>query len=134
MKMDYETPDHLLYTDSHEWIRRDPDNPNLITIGITDYAQDHVGDVVFLDYQVEDEPVEAGDVCAEIESTKTVADLYTPVRGEVVAVNRNLEDQPGLVNTSPYDEGWMVQVQVAEESNLDGLLDAAGYLSFLETN
>ncbi|MYH55835.1 MAG: glycine cleavage system protein H, partial [Acidimicrobiia bacterium] len=77
MKMDYETPDHLLYTDSHEWIRRDPDNPNLITIGITDYAQDHVGDVVFLDYQVEDETVEAGDVCAEIESTKTVADLYT---------------------------------------------------------
>ncbi|MYH54797.1 MAG: glycine cleavage system protein H, partial [Acidimicrobiia bacterium] len=66
--------------------------------------------------------------------TKTVADLYTPVRGEVVAVNRNLEDQPDLVNTSPYDEGWMVQVQVAEESDLDGLLDAAGYLSFLETN
>ena len=125
--MDHETPDDLLYTPNHEWLRRDEEHPEEVTIGITDFAQDQVGDVVYLDLPGEGEAVTAGERCGEIESAKTVSDLYTPVSGEVVAANGALEDQPELVNASPYDEGWMVRVRMSEESELEGLLDAAAY-------
>lgn len=132
MKLDHEIPDNLLYTDSHEWLRREEEDPDIATIGITDFAQDEVGDVVYLDLPDEGVGVTAGEPCAEIESTKTVAELYAPVSGEVVAVNRDLEDQPELVNTSPYDEGWMIRVRISDVADLDGLLDAAAYLSLLQ--
>lgn len=125
--MDHETPDELLYSPNHEWLRRDAGNPDEATIGITDFAQDQVGDVVYLDLPTEGDPVTAGERCGEIESAKTVSDLYSPVGGEVTAVNGALEDQPELVNTSPYGEGWMIRVRMADEAELEALLDAAGY-------
>ena len=125
--MDHETPEELLYSPNHEWLRRDAGSPDEGTIGITDFAQDQVGDVVYLDLPAEGDAVTAGERCGEIESAKTVSDLYSPVSGEVVATNEALEDQPELVNSSPYDEGWMIRVRIADEGELDALLDAAGY-------
>lgn len=125
--MDHETPDNLLYTPNHEWLRRDEESADEAVIGITDFAQDQVGDVVYLDLPAEGAAVTAGDPCGEIESAKTVSDLYSPVSGEVVAANGALEDQPELVNNSPYDEGWLIRVRIADEAALDGLLDAAAY-------
>ena len=125
--MDHDTPEELLYSPNHEWLRRDAGSPDEGTIGITDFAQDQVGDVVYLDLPAEGDAVTAGERCGEIESAKTVSDLYSPVSGEVVATNGALEDQPELVNSSPYDEGWMIRVRIADEGELDTLLDAAGY-------
>ena len=132
MKMDYEIPADLLYTSTHEWLRRDGENPDEVTIGITDFAQDEVGDVVYLDLPAEGAEVTGGEPCAEIESTKTVAELYAPVSGAVIAANRDLEDQPELVNASPYDEGWIIRVRVADGAALEGLLDAAAYRAMLQ--
>ena len=132
MKLDHEILDNLLYTESHEWLRRDREDPDIATIGITDFAQDEVGDVVYLDLPAEGVGVTAGEPCAEIESTKTVAELYAPVSGEVVAANQDLEDQPELVNASPYGDGWMIRVRIADVADLDGLLDAAAYRSLLQ--
>lgn len=125
--MDHETPDELLYSANHEWLRRDAGSPDEGTIGITDFAQDQVGDVVYLDLPAAGDAVTAGERCGEIESAKTVSDLYSPVSGEVIAANGALEDQPELVNSSPYDEGWMIRVRIADEGELEALLDAAGY-------
>ena len=132
MKTDYETPDNLLYTRSDEWLRRDEESPDEVTIGITDFAQDQVGDVVYLELPAEGDKVTAGEPCGEIESTKTVSDLYTPVSGEVIAANGDLEDQPELVNASPYGEGWMIRVLIADEAELEGMLDAAAYRARLQ--
>ncbi|MDE2668683.1 MAG: glycine cleavage system protein GcvH [Chloroflexota bacterium] len=125
--MDHETPEELLYSPNHEWLRRDAGSHDEGTIGITDFAQDQVGDVVYLDLPAEGDAVTAGERCGEIESAKTVSDLYSPVSGEVIAANGALEDQPELVNSSPYDEGWMIRVRIANEGELEALLDAAGY-------
>ena len=127
MKKDYETPGNLLYTRTDEWLRRDEENPDEFTIGITDYAQDQVGDVVYLDLPGQGNTVTAGEPCGEIESTKTVSDLNAPISGQVIAANADLEDRPELVNASPYDEGWMIRVHLADEAGLEGLLDAAAY-------
>lgn len=129
-----DTPDELLYTPSHEWLRRDGENPGEATIGITDFAQDQLGDVVYLDLPAAGTPVSAGETCGEIESTKTVAELYAPVSGEVIAANGELIDAPELVNESPYGEGWLIRVRIAEEVELEGLLDAAGYRAEIEAN
>ncbi len=121
------TPDGLLYAPSHEWLRRDGEQPDEATIGITDFAQDQLGDVVYLDLPPAGTSVRAGESCGEIESTKTVADLYAPVSGEVIATNGELEDAPELVNASPYGEGWLIRVRIADDAALEGLLDAAAY-------
>ncbi len=131
MKRDYDIPDGLLYTETHEWVRCSESHPGEATIGITDFAQDEVGDVVYVDYPNADS-VAAGDMCAEIESTKTVAELYAPVDGEVIATNANLEGQPELVNHSPYDEGWMVRIRVEDDDQLSGLLNAGSYRALIE--
>ena len=120
-------PDDLRYTSDHEWLRRDEANPDEAVIGITDFAQDQLGDVVYLDLPAEGDEVSAGDRFGEIESVKTVSDLYAPISGEVLAANRELEEQPELVNDSPYDEGWLIRVRIADESELDDLLDADAY-------
>lgn len=125
--MDHETPENLLYTPNHEWLRRDEESADEAVIGITDYAQDQVGDVVYLDLPAAGTAVTAGEPCGEIESAKTVSDLYCPVSGEVIAPNGALEEQPELVNNSPYDEGWLIRVRIADDAALDGLLDAAAY-------
>ena len=125
--MDHETPDNLLYTPNHEWLRRREDHPDEAEIGITAFAQDQLGDVVYLDLPAEGDEVTAGERCGEIESAKTVSDLNSPVSGEVVAANGELEEHPELVNESPYESGWLIRVRLGDEGELDGLLDAAAY-------
>ena len=122
-----QVPDGLLYTSDHEWLRRDDASPDEVAIGITDFAQDQLGDVVYLDLPAAGAEVTGGERFGEIESVKTVSDLYAPISGEVIAVNGDLEDQPELVNDSPYDEGWLIRVRIADETQLDGLLDADAY-------
>ncbi|MDE0652507.1 MAG: glycine cleavage system protein GcvH [bacterium] len=129
-----DTPDDLLYAPSHEWLRRDGQNPGEGTVGITDFAQDQLGDVVYLDLPAAGTAVGAGEVCGEIESTKTVAELYAPVSGEVVAANEDLGDAPELVNESPYDQGWLIRIRIADDTELAALLDAAGYRAQIEAN
>ncbi len=124
MKAEYETPEDLLYTESHEWLRRDAEHPDEIVIGITDFAQDQLGDVVYLDLSPVGEEVSTGERCGEIESAKTVSDIYAPAKGEVIGINEQLEESPELVNTSPYDEGWMMRLRISDESELEALLDA----------
>ncbi len=134
MSMDHETPDDLLYTPEHEWLRRDADSPDEAVIGITDFAQDQVGDVVYLDLPGAGDQVNAGERCGEIESAKTVSDFYSPVSGEILAANPALEEHPEFVNESPYGDGWMIRVRIADEAQLEGLLDAAGYRAQLPEN
>ncbi|MYE32073.1 MAG: glycine cleavage system protein GcvH [Chloroflexi bacterium] len=122
-----QVPDDLLYTSDHEWLRRDDASPDEATIGITDFAQDQLGDVVYLDLPGAGTEVAGGDRFGEVESVKTVSDLYAPITGEVIATNGDLEDQPELVNDSPYGEGWLIRVRIADEFQLDGLLDADAY-------
>ena len=122
-----QVPEGLLYTSDHEWLRRDEESPDEAVIGITDFAQDQLGDVVYLDLPAEGAEVAAGERFGEVESVKTVSDLYAPVTGEVLATNGELEEQPELVNDSPYEEGWLIRVRLGDESQLDGLLDADAY-------
>ncbi len=126
-----ETPDDLLYTSDHEWVRRGEASPDEAVIGITDFAQDQLGDVVYLDLPAAGDSISAGERFGEIESVKTVSDLYAPISGEVLAANGELEEQPELVNDSPYEDGWLIRVRIADDSELDGLLDADAYIAQL---
>jgi glycine cleavage system H protein len=125
--MDHQTPEDLLYTIDHEWLRRDDDSPDEVTIGITDFAQEQVGDVVYLELPAAGTALTAGEPFGEIESAKTVAELFAPVSGELLAANGELEERPELVNESPYEEGWIVRVRMSNTTELDALLDAAAY-------
>lgn len=117
-------PSGLKYSKEHEWVKVEG---NTAIIGITDFAQSELGDIVFVELpEVEDELTE-GETFGSVESVKTVSELYSPVSGKVVAVNENLEDAPEAVNESPYEEAWMVKVELKDESELDALLDSAGY-------
>lgn len=119
-------PDELHYTAEHEWVSV-PDDDNLVRIGVTDYAQDALGDIVYVTLPAVGDELGAGDTCGELESTKSVSDLYAPVAGEVVARNDALDTNPELVNSDPYGEGWMLLVRVADASDVTDLLDAAAY-------
>lgn len=127
MMMDYETPEDLLYTEDHEWLRREADADDEVTIGITDFAQEQVGDVVYLELPADGTALTAGEPFGEIESAKTVAELFAPVSGELIASNTELEERPELVNESPYGDGWIVRVRVSNADELDGLMDAEAY-------
>jgi glycine cleavage system H protein len=120
-------PEDLHYTDAHEWVREGDDG--VLRVGITDYAQAQLGDVVFVDLPAVGDAVTAGTPCGEVESTKSVSEIYAPVTGEVVAVNGALEGSPELVNSGPYDDGWMFEVRPDGGSGdaTGGLLDAAAY-------
>jgi glycine cleavage system H protein len=123
-----EIPAELYYTEEHEWLQRTGDDT--VRVGITDYAQSALGDVVFVQLPDVDTEVTAGESFGEVESTKSVSDLYAPVTAKVVAVNGDLEDNPQLVNSDPYGEGWLVDLRVDAASLEDGLaslLDADGY-------
>lgn len=124
--MDYETPEDLLYTEDHEWLRREADTDE-VTIGITDFAQEQVGDVVYLELPADGTALTAGEPFGEIESAKTVAELFAPVSGELIASNTELEERPELVNESPYGDGWIVRVRISNAAELDGLMDAEAY-------
>jgi glycine cleavage system H protein len=121
-------PEELHYTPEHEWVAI---SGSLVSVGITDYAQRALGDVVFVSAPALGTKVTAGDPCGEVESTKSVSDLYSPVDGEVTAVNPEIDDDPGLVNSDPYGAGWLFKVTLADEGDEDelppGLLSAAEY-------
>ena len=119
-------PEELQYTKSHEWVRTEGDTA---TIGITDHAQDELGDVVFVELPEVGTTFDAGDSFGTVESVKAVSDLYTPVGGEVVGVNEALNDQPEKINEDPYGEGWIVKLSVSDEGDL---LSASDYEQFLE--
>ena len=118
------TPANLRYTSEHEWIRVEG---NEAFVGITDYAQSELGEIVFVDVNTVGETVAQGEFFGSVEAVKTVSDLNMPVSGEVLEFNEALNDQPELVNNDPYGEGWMVKITVNDPSELDNLLDAAGY-------
>jgi glycine cleavage system H protein len=120
-------PEDLKYTAEHEWVRTDAGPDGTVRIGITDYAQDALGDVVFVTLPQVGDEVTAGQACGEIESTKSVSDLYAPVTGTVTATNDALDGTPELVNSDPYGDGWIFEVRPSEQSQLGDLLDAGAY-------
>ncbi len=123
-------PTDLRYSKSHEWVRLQGD---LATCGITQYAQEALGDVVFVDLPEVGDTFEQGGEIGEVESVKAVSSIYAPVDGEVTEVNDELDDAPETVNSAPYGDGWLFKLQISDASQLDGLMDAAGYEAFLET-
>lgn len=124
-------PVDLKYTKSHEWVRRETDGT--VTVGITDHAQDLLGDMVFVELPEPGRTVKAGQECAVVESVKAASDVYAPVAGEVVAVNEVLGDSPELVNKDPYGEGWMMRLRPADAADVDALLDADIYQAQIES-
>ena len=122
-------PDDLRYSTDHEWARP---GEGRVRVGVTDYAQDALGDVVFVDLPAVGKAVQAGDVLGEVESTKSVSEIYAPVAGTVVAVNHALADAPEKLNQDPYGDGWLCEIEVAGVDALAGLLDADGYRRLTE--
>ncbi|MFT4773895.1 MAG: glycine cleavage system H protein [Candidatus Azotimanducaceae bacterium] len=122
-------PADLRYSSDHEWIRQDG---NTVTIGITEFAQDSLGDVVFVEAPEASSIVVAGDSFTEVESTKSVSDIYAPVSGTIVAINDKLDDTPELLNSDPYGDGWICSIEMSDASQLDGLMDADSYRALTE--
>jgi glycine cleavage system H protein len=122
-------PEDLRYTEEHEWARLEGDT---VVVGITDYAQEQLGDIVYVELPEIGEDFARGETIGEVESVKARSDLYTPVSGEVVEANEDLMDDPAVVNQDPYGEGWMVRLQLSDLSELEGLLDAAAYAKVVE--
>jgi glycine cleavage system H protein len=119
-------PDSLKYTKDHEWLKVDGDTA---LIGITDFAQGELGDIVFIEIETEGEQLSKHDVFGTIEAVKTVSDMYMPVSGEVIEVNPKIMDTPEVVNKDPYGEGWLIKVKIEDASEIDGLMDATAYKS-----
>lgn len=124
-------PDDIVYTREHEWARGE--EGSRVRVGITDFAQDALGDVVYVDLPAEGAEVRAGEPFGEVESTKSVSDVYAPVNGVVVERNTGLEDSPELVNEDPYGDGWMLVIEASDPSEIEGLLSADAYREFVET-
>lgn len=122
-------PEALRYSKDHEWVRVDGD---VATIGITDYAQDALGDVVYVDPPAVGSALSAGDSFGEVESTKSVSELYAPVSGTVASANADLDSEPEKLNSDPYGEGWICTVTMTDAGELDGLMDAAAYQAFID--
>ena len=122
-------PEELKYSKSHEWVRLEEDGT--VTVGITDHAQQALGDLVFVELAEVGQIVATNDQCGVVESVKAASDIYSPIAGEVVEVNDLLSEQPELVNTDPYDEGWLFKLNPAEDSSLDDLLTASEYSEFV---
>ena len=120
-------PDDLKYTTEHEWVRTPGEHEGSVRIGITHFAQEALGDIVYVSLPEVGDAVEAGTTCGELESTKSVSDVYAPITGEVVGRNEALDATPELVNNDPYAGGWLFEVVPADAAELDGLLDAAAY-------
>ncbi len=124
-------PEELKYTEEHEWIMVEGD---IATIGITDFAQDQLGDIVFVELPEVGDTLEAGKNLGVVESVKAVSDVYSPLSGEVVEVNEELPDEPETLNNSPYESGWMIKLKVSDMSGLDSLLDVSAYQEFIEND
>ena len=125
-------PEDVRYTAEHEWVRGGDGSGDTVRIGITDYAQEQLGDIVYVSLPAVGDQVEEGSAAGELESTKSVSDVYAPVSGEVVARNEALDATPELVNNDPYGGGWLFEVVPSDPSQLEGLLDAAAYEASLE--
>lgn len=121
-------PENLKFTKDHEWVRVEGD---MVVVGVTDFAQSELGDIVFVEVETVGEILNQAEVFGTIEAVKTVSDLFLPVGGEVVEFNEALEDEPELVNTSAYDKGWIVKVKMTDSSQLDTLLDAEAYKAII---
>jgi glycine cleavage system H protein len=124
-------PEDLKYTAEHEWVKA---GESPARVGITDFAQDALGDIVYVQLPEVGTTVRAGDPCGELESTKSVSDLYAPVNGTITAVNEALADQPDLVNTDPYGEGWLLDIDVEDQEEVEALMDADTYQGQLDQN
>jgi len=122
-------PEELLYSKEHEWVKREG---NQVRIGITDFAQDELGDIVFVELPEVGDEITVDEPFGSVESVKTVSELYAPVSGKVVEVNEELEDSPEFVNESPYEKAWMIVVELSDESELDNLLSAQAYKELTE--
>ena len=120
-------PEDLKYTDEHEWVKTPGESAGSVRIGITDYAQDQLGDIVYVQLPDVGSTVAAGDSVGELESTKSVSDLYSPLSGEVSAVNDALDATPELVNSDPYGDGWIFELRLADASAVEDLMDSAAY-------
>ena len=125
-------PEDLKYTAEHEWVRSPGESEGSVRIGITHFAQDALGDIVYVSLPEVGESVAAGDACGELESTKSVSDVYAPLTGEVSARNTTLDATPELVNNDPYGAGWLYEVVPADSSAVDGLMDAEAYQATLD--
>jgi glycine cleavage system H protein len=121
-------PEELKYSNDHEWIRVDGDNA---TIGITDFAQSQLGDIVYVEVESVDESLGQGEIFGTIEAVKTVTDLKLPVDAEIIEFNKNLEDNPDVINSDPYGEGWIIKVKIKEQPQLENLLTANEYSEFI---
>ena len=126
-------PEDLKYTSEHEWVRSPGEVEGSVRVGITDYAQDALGDIVYVSLPEVGAEIESGSAVGELESTKSVSDVYAPLTGTVAAVNEALDGTPELVNSDPYGEGWLFEMQPAEASSVDQLLDAAAYQASVES-
>jgi len=122
-------PKELKYTKDHEWIKIEED---IATVGITDFAQSELGDIVYIDVETLDETIEANEVFGTVEAVKTVSDLFMPITGEIIELNENLDDEPELVNSDPYGEGWMIKIKISDIETINDLLDADSYQALIE--
>lgn len=125
-------PEDLKYTSEHEWLRNPGETEGSVRIGITNYAQDALGDIVYVSMPTVGDTIKSGESCGELESTKSVSDIYAPISGEVVAVNNSLDATPELVNDDPYGGGWLFEINPADPAELESLLDAAAYEASLD--
>ena len=123
-------PSHLKYTESHEWVAAGEDGT--ARIGISDHAQEALGDLVYVELPSVGDEIGQGDPCAVVESVKAASDIYAPVSGKVLAVNEDLDDNPAVINTDPYDDGWLFELELSDSTELDGLKDAETYAGLLE--
>jgi len=121
-------PQNLKYTKDHEWVSVDGD---IATIGITDFAQSELGDIVYVEIETEGETLDQEEVFGSVEAVKTVSDLFMPISGEIIEFNGDLDKDPELVNSDPYGKGWMIKVKMTNASEVEGLLDAAGYTALV---
>ena len=124
-------PESLLYTSDHEWIKIAGDTA---TIGITDFAQGELGDIVYVEIETKGETINHGDVFGTVEAVKTVSDLFMPLSGEVLEINPELESNPETVNNSPYEKGWMIKISISDKSEIDQLLSSESYLELVGSN
>ena len=121
-------PEDLKYTKDHEWVRLEG---NVATVGVTDFAQSELGDIVFVEIETLDEELEKEEVFGSVEAVKTVSDLFMPIGGTVIEINENIESSPELVNSDPYGDGWMIKIEINEASDIENLLSAEAYSSLI---
>ena len=121
-------PEDLRYTKDHEWVRVEG---NVATVGVTDFAQSELGDIVFVEIETLDEELEKEEVFGSVEAVKTVSDLFMPIGGTIIEINENIESSPELVNSDPYGEGWMIKIEINEASDIENLLSAEAYSSLI---